>query len=136
DGRLDLLVTARAAGEVIWYENTADASGSSAIHWNKHVIDAGTRGPVHGEPVDMDGDGDMDVVMASGGMAEGGGAQIAWYENNGSPGDKPWRKHTIREAFADAFEAVAADLDGDGRMEVLATSHRMPGRLVWFKDNG
>jgi len=32
--------------------------------------------------------------------------------------------------FDDAFEAVAGDLDGDGDMDVVATSWRLPGRVA------
>jgi hypothetical protein len=96
--------------------------------------------PVHGQPVDMDRDGDMDVVAALGGVGYAvvpkEGHQIAWYENRGEVGgDGAWRKHVIGDVFEGAFEAVAADLDGDGDVDVVATGFR-PGRVAWFENSG
>ena len=144
DGDIDLLGTGRKAGQVIWYENHL-VSGSVA--WKKHLIDDKSPCPTHGNPVDMDGDGDLDVVMALGFYYRPGSAnsdaslqrddnQIVWYENNGKPATGLWKKHVIGPRFDDAFEAVAGDLDGDGDIDVAATSWRNPGRVVWFENHG
>ena len=89
DGRVDLLGTASAGNQVVWYENPGDP-----VHkpWRKHSIDSPQR-PIHGHPVDMDGDGDVDVVMALGMLPQDhqhNGVplehhQIVWYENEGNP---------------------------------------------------
>lgn len=135
DGRPDLLTTAPEPGVVAWYENPGDPARQP---WIKHVIDTAFR-PCHGHPVDMDGDGDVDVVMALGFGADPQGpgrSQIVWYENEGHPERGPWRKHVICDDFPYAFEAVAADLDGDGQLEVVATAEGPDGRIVLFKHQG
>lgn len=137
NGRPDLLGAARASGQVLWYENTGDPV---QLGWKKHVIDT-PFSPTHGHPADMDGDGDQDVVMALGMMMSQNPAdyqrhQIVWYENDGHPEQGPWRKHVICESFPNAFEAIAADLDGDGQMEVLASAWEANGRLALFKHRG
>ena len=151
DGYLDLLAGARVGGEVMWYENPGCGG---QYNWEKHVIDS-VPGPWHGHAVDMDGDGDLDVVMALwdfdpsliagsspliSGHQESGGAglnQVVWYENNGKPELGPWKKHIIADDFPMAFEAVAADIDGDGQIEVVATSGTdLEGRVVLFKHGG
>ena len=144
DGDADLLGTGRKANHVIWYENHRDAG---SVIWKKHLIDDTSRCPAHGNPTDMDGDGDLDVVMALGFYYRPGSGdtsaslkrednQIVWYENSGKPAAGLWKKHVIGTRFDDAFEAVAADLDSDGDIDVAATSWRNPGRVAWFENHG
>ena len=58
---------------------------------------------------DIDGDGDLDIVLGG----------VFWYENPG-PGDElnqRWRAHKIADYRA--HDARVADLDGDGKMDVI-----------------
>ena len=64
--------------------------------------------------VDVDGDGDMDVLSAS-----SYDDKIAWYENNGSGS---FTEHTITTSADEARSVHAADVDGDGDMDVLSAS--------------
>lgn len=135
DGDPDLVGSAREQPLVVWYENTGQPART---RWRKHVIDDRSVQPIHGEVVDLDGDADLDVLMAFG-MGFSGEAkseQIAWYENDGAPTGRVWRKHTIREGLVGAFEAVAGDIDGDSDLDVVATVWSGPGRVVWFENNG
>lgn len=136
DGKPDLLGTARTGNLVVWYENTGKPG---AGRWKKHVIDDKTLSPMHGHAVDMDGDGDLDVVMTYGIVTPDSpnSHQIAWYENIGKPGKgTEWKKHVIVPKFPSGFEAVACDLDGDGDMDVVATGWTPKGRLVWVENTG
>lgn len=136
DGRPDLLGTASSASLVVWYENVGKAGGMPA--WKKHVIDDKSPGPIHGHPADMDGDGDLDVVMAFGmrdGPAPRDKHEVAWYENVGKPGKgTAWKRHVVG-ALPSAFEAIAADVDGDGRPDIIATAWGPAGKLVWFRNS-
>jgi hypothetical protein len=106
------------------------------------VIDGETVAPTHGHPADIDGDGDLDVLMAFGLVAPAdadpaASHQVAWYENVGQPGQgAAWRKHAIVGGFAQGFEAVLGDLDGDGDQDVVATAWSPMGRLAWFENSG
>ncbi len=135
NGRPDLVGTATLDNLFVWYENPGDSFTSP---WPRHVIDTAPR-PHHGHPVDMDRDGGIDLVMAIRGVSnskldlETSGSQIAWYEQTSS--DR-WTKHIIAEEFHQASEAVAADVDGDGQMEVIATAWGLEGRVALFKHRG
>jgi len=126
DGRPDVLGAVNAAGIVLWYENSGQPAARS---WKRHVIDLAGR-PMHGHPVDLDGDGDLDVTMAFYSQ------QVVWYENSGKPGQGArWGKHTIAADFPQGFEVVAADLDGDGDQDVVATAAEN-GQIAWFENRG
>lgn len=133
DGKPDVLGTARTGNLVAWYENP----GKPGQPWKKHVIDDKSASPIHGHPVDFDGDGDLDVVMALG-MFDTIGGEVVWYENVGKPGDgTTWKKHVLAK-LPGAFEAFAADLDGDGKLDVVASAWSGPGggRVVWLQNPG
>ncbi len=59
DGDPDALTTSRLSMLVSWLEN---ADGQ----WLRHEIDGSIPFPAHSEPADMDGDGDIDIVLAAG----------------------------------------------------------------------
>jgi hypothetical protein len=87
----------------------------------------------------MDGDGDLDVVMAIGMGKEWSletGHEVVWYENVGKrPNGREWKKHHIGK-LPSAFETYAADLDGDRDIDVVATGWAKGDRVVWFENSG
>lgn len=137
DGKLDLLGTGRLANVILWYENTGKPG---AARWRKRIIDDQSPHPTHGHAVDMDRDGDLDVVMALGMHAAAGVKhthQVAWYENVGkhAKGEK-WKKHPVGDLFF-GFEAVAGDLDGDQDIDIVGTAWGAEsGKLMWYENPG
>jgi hypothetical protein len=135
NGRPDFIGTASGSDLLAWYENPGDPSN---LPWPRHIIDTPHR-PNKGQVVDMDGDGGLDLVMAIRGddSVKGSlvtpGAQIVWYERSGVDS---WTKHVIADQFHHASEAVAADVDGDGQIEVVATGWGANGRVALFKHRG
>lgn len=148
DGKPDLLTAAPGAENVppevtdakhhasfvAWYENPGQPA---TLPWKKHLIDDQSRAPIHGMSCDMDGDGDLDVVMAFGMRAKlipEDRHEVAWFENVGRPGKGlEWKKHRVG-AMPFAFEAISTDLDGDGDADVAATSWAKGDRVVWFEN--
>jgi FG-GAP-like repeat len=70
--------------------------------------------------VDMDGDGDQDLLMTNGDSLDDFTIRpfhgIRWFENQGS---YPWGQHDLA-AMPGVHRAQAADMDGDGDLDVVA----------------
>lgn len=109
--------------EVSIYHPPADPL--DAAGWTEQVLGR-VRVPINAEPVDLDGDGDLDVVAGS--RAE---ARLIWFENRGGFRFEP---HPIVIPDAPAGLAITgfnmdyADLDGDGRTDIVSTA--WPGSIV------
>ena len=73
DGSDEIVAGFRGEGTSLWAYDAEDAAGSS---WKKYVIDDGGIAAQRCEAVDLDGDGDLDLV-ASGGSTH----NVKWYEN-------------------------------------------------------
>lgn len=136
DGKPDLLGSARTGNQVVWYQNPARPAAEA---WPKTAIDSKTVAPMHGHPVDLDRDGDLDVIMSFGHAApvDSDSHQITWYENVGRPGDgTAWKKRVVNNEFPNAIEVVAGDLDGDDDLDLVATSWSGYGQIAWFENTG
>ena len=147
----DELDPRKHGSSVVWYKNpgkfpsgpeTSITCPSCEDSWQEYVIDDRSRAPGHGQPVDINMDGNLDVVMAFGMRQElipQGRHEVAWFEAVAVSGTDlsglQWRKHTVG-ALPFAFEAAAADLDRDGDIDVVATAHDHGDRLVWYENLG
>ncbi len=89
------------------------------------TIDANFPESVHA--VDVDSDGDTDVLSAS-----SFDDTIAWYENHGN---QEFSQHVITTAAKRAMSVVAADVDGDGDMDVLSASST-DDKVAWYENDG
>src|SRR5690606_20612285 len=94
----------------------------------KHTISTEANGVGSVHSVDLDGDGDLDVLSAS-----RDDDKIAWYENQGEGlfGDQ----QVISTQADDARFVYTADLDGDGDMDVLSASYD-DDKIAWYENLG
>jgi len=87
---------------------------------------------------DIDGDGDIDIAAGSG-EKKGDGMTVSWWENPGD-GSSDWKILSVGETirFADRFEI--ADINGDGRADIVVTEERWPepegAQVWWFEQAG
>ena len=79
--------------------------------------------------VDIDGDGDLDIVSAS-----NIDNKIAWYENDGAA-DPSFTARTITTSADGAWSVYAADIDNDGDMDVL-TATPDDHKIIWYENDG
>jgi len=123
-------------GGLYWYEYP---------HWTKHVIDANGTFADDMQLVDVDGDGDLDIVVP-----EDGSKEVRWYENprpRGNPATDPWKVHVIggyaQFHFEEAHDVEVADLNGDGKVDVMIANQKwelprpgnQPEQVVFFQNN-
>lgn len=97
-----------------------------APDWKEIVIDA-TAGHdfIHSESFDVDGDGDLDWIGArySPGL-------VVWLEQPDKPLDGPWPAHIADDQLNGIHGLLKADIDGDGKMDLLANSGQPVGPLA------
>ncbi|MED5447934.1 MAG: FG-GAP-like repeat-containing protein, partial [Planctomycetota bacterium] len=77
--------------------------------------------------VDVDGDGDIDVLAAS-----SNDDTIAWFENDGNESFTP---HDITTDADRVYSIFSADVDGDGDIDVLSASLN-DKTIAWHENDG
>jgi len=92
-----------------------------------HTITTDADGGTSVYAVDIDGDGDIDVLSAS-----SQDDKIAWYENDGN---ENFTSHTITTSADRAASVFAEDVDGDGDMDVLSASY-YDNKIAWYENDG
>jgi uncharacterized repeat protein (TIGR01451 family) len=128
DGDLDVLSPLRDDDAVAWYENRT--IHRSAAFSQGTAITTTANGAYAVFAVDVDGDGDTDVLSAS-----KFDNKVAWYENDGS---QSFAMRTITTAANSAGSVYAADVDGDGDTDVLSTWSPLLFSAVvgWYENDG
>jgi len=81
--------------------------------------------------VDLDGDGDPDVITGAGSDAA---VNVVAWQNNGSPFDGTWSSSGLGAAGSDVWAIAVGDLDNDGRPDVVSGAAASPRLRVWQND--
>lgn len=124
DADVDVLSASSYDNKVAWYANI-DGSG---IFGPQQVISTAAEDAVSVFAADLDGDGDIDVLSASVLFDK-----IAWYKNtDGAGAFGP--QQVISTATNSPVSVFAADVDGDGDVDVLSASYN-DGKIAWFENS-
>lgn len=112
DGRIDY-ITGQSRGPIFWYQQ------NSPERWLRHKLGDKSPSDVGGKTLDVDGDGCVDFV--TGGV---------WYRNTGKPRTQLFQRIVFDRKLASVHDVVVADVNGDGRPDILTMSDK--NNLRWY----
>jgi len=120
DGDLDFVTGGRQPGpsRLYWFEY------QRADKWVRHDVGTDYQSDVGLAPLDVDRDGWIDLVCSG-----------VWFRNPGNPREGKWERIEFAKNVAGAHDIVAADIDEDGRKDIvmMSDSTKPLNALCWFK---
>jgi VCBS repeat protein/type IX secretion system substrate protein len=123
DGDMDVLSISRGDDKVAWYRNL-DGLGNFGP---QIIISIELDYPINAFISDIDNDGDMDIVSHS-----LHGDKVGWFRN--LDGNGTFSNLQVISTNVDFPNQVyAADLDGDGDMDVISTS-KDDNKIAWYEN--
>ncbi|MBD3371223.1 MAG: T9SS type A sorting domain-containing protein [Candidatus Coatesbacteria bacterium] len=117
DGKDDVLAASNDLGVIAWWDQNG---------WTQHIVDDGLAGPWTVNSADMDDDGDLDVLGND--RTDG---EVYWWENVDGDGEV-WLTHEVDNGRDEPSEMAAADLDGDGVLDLCGTIPKEHS-VVWWE---
>lgn len=117
DGHPDVIVGFEAVsreGDLVWYRNP----GSPGETWQRNTI-ATLTGPMSLDASDLDGDGDIDILLGEHNLKRPDQARLIWFENRLDI-QAGWTGHLIHRGDEHHNGAQAVDLDNDDDLDIVS----------------
>ncbi|MFB6247996.1 MAG: FG-GAP-like repeat-containing protein [Salinibacter sp.] len=126
NGRKDVLAGKVGEEPLVLYENRAEGANQPTFG-NKRILSTGLRTIEEIDTGDIDGDGDLDIFVAS-----FKSDRVAWFENLGDGTFGP--AQPVATGVPNVISLTVADVDQDGDVDVLAAS-QTGNRVGWYENH-
>jgi len=127
DNDIDVLSASKGDDKVAWYENI----GGQGNFGSQKIISQSLVHPADAYASDLDGDNDMDILVASRGVSQYE-SKVVWYENVDGLGNFS-DYIIISEQVEGAIAVFATDLDGDEDIDILSAS-MTDNKVAWYEN--
>lgn len=122
DGDVDILGSAYQEQNITWWENiTFDST-----YWIKHEIEDNFINQVIAHAIDLDADGQKDIVATSQGLHD-----IKWYRNDSYNSVEQWETIDLNLNFGGVWPLLACDMDNDGDNDIIAGGNNSNQIRYW-----
>ena len=131
DGLLDLVYCEARLNKLVWMRQTSPGV------FEEIVLAENLRAPVHVDAADMNGDGNIDLIVASMGVIFPDNDRIGTVFILENDGHQHFTPHIVLENTSRVTDARAADMNGDGKLDlVLAQFGYDQGEVSWLERTG
>ncbi len=131
DGDLDFVAASESGNddvEMVWWEHNGSMSNPG---FTEQIIDITNWGMGGIQAIDLDEDGDCDIVTASR-MND----KVSWWSNNGSISNPGWTEIVIHNTSEHYTDIHAIDVDGDLDLDIITTVCTYTGKTIWLENDG
>ncbi len=115
DDKPDVISASAYDNKIAWYKNLGNGDFGD-INTNQRIISEPEEEAISVHAVDIDGDGDFDVAVAS-----YVGDEIIWFENELETGNS-WTRHLVESQRDAAASVSSGDFNNDGYMDLVSVS--------------
>ncbi|MCK5117360.1 MAG: T9SS type A sorting domain-containing protein [Candidatus Aegiribacteria sp.] len=127
DGDKDILSDSGYRALIAWFENNGTGGG-----WTRH--DVSSTGEIYSPracyPIDMDGDGDIDVIGSE--RSSIYKRIYLWFNADGTGTE--WNTQIIADDLNSPWSICAADVDGDGDNDIVAGDFGSDAQIIWYEN--